>query len=574
MKRKIGKEKQNTSLSVSSAMTIFVFGIVLTSVLAGLIVFILVYRKSMFENAMIASDQATSQVSNIVGNYTDDMYEALQVIEEYYGKPAGERTEELNTLVEVRPDVVAVTSYDESGKRKGIWSGKNRKKDTVLENLSFDGEIPEGDEIRISRPHVESLLVNYYPWVVSVMKNMKDSQGNGETVVMDIRFSQIANYVDDVGIGSHGYCFIMGKDGTIIYHPQQQLIFAGLKEEDTSHLASLEDGSYQEKGILYTIKTREDSEWRIVGVNFTSEMVTDRVISVVTMLCMLLFLVLAAVFIGSIVLSGMISKPIEELAEAMGDFEKKAEDFSYQPVKGSREIEALSDSFGHMVVQIQELMNRVRNEEISLRKTELRALQAQINPHFLYNTLDSIGWMCEEGNNKDAVEMVNALARLFRISISKGHELITIEKELEHARSYLQIQNYRYKNQFRYSFDIEESCLGYYCNKITLQPIIENAIYHGLNRMVDEGEIRIGVHEIENVVIFTVEDNGVGMTEEQCRSILHREPGDNTGIGIKNVNDRIQIYFGEPYGITIESEPDVGTKVTITMPRVMEGNNV
>lgn len=164
--------------------------------------------------------------------------------------------------------------------------------------------------------------------------------------------------------------------------------------------------------------------------------------------------------------------------------------------------------------------------------------------------------------------MVNALARLFRISISKGHELIPIEKELEHARSYLKIQNYRYKNQFTYSFEVDENCLSYYCNKITLQPLIENAIYHGINRMIDEGEIIVRIYERGSEVIFEVEDNGVGMTEEQCSQILHHEPG--AGIGIKNVNDRIRIYFGEQYGLSIESELDEGTKIIINMPKVRE----
>ena len=216
------------------------------------------------------------------------------------------------------------------------------------------------------------------------------------------------------------------------------------------------------------------------------------------------------------------------------------------------------------------LMEEVRQEEISLRKTELKALQAQINPHFLYNTLDAIAWMCEAGRNEDAVEMVNALARLFRISISRGHELIPIEKELQHAQSYLHIQNFRYKNQFRYQFDVDEACLSYYCNKITLQPIIENAIYHGMDRMVDEGMIRISIHQSEDKIIFTVEDNGVGMEPEQIEVIFRRKPDGKSGIGIKNVNDRLKIWFGDAYGITIESVPDEGTKVTVRMPKVRE----
>ena len=149
-------------------------------------------------------------------------------------------------------------------------------------------------------------------------------------------------------------------------------------------------------------------------------------------------------------LSRLLSRPLQQLETAMEQFEQDADHFAFQAVRGTREVQNLSDSFGHMVGRIQQLMTTVREEEIVLRKTELKALQAQINPHFLYNTLDSIAWMCERGKNADAVQMVHALARLFRISISRGHELIPIEKELQHAEAYLQIQKYRYKNQFTY----------------------------------------------------------------------------------------------------------------------------
>ena len=217
-------------------------------------------------------------------------------------------------------------------------------------------------------------------------------------------------------------------------------------------------------------------------------------------------------------------------------------------------------------------MSTVREEEVNLRKTELKALQAQINPHFLYNTLDSIAWMCEQGRNADAVKMVHALARLFRISISKGHELIPISKEIEHAESYLQIQKYRYKNQFTYQFDVDPDCLDYYCNKITLQPIIENAINHGLDLLVDEGVILVQVRQDGEDIVFSVQDNGVGMSPEQIDSILRHGPKDRTGIGIKNVNDRLKIYFGKQYGLHITSELDVGTCVEIRMPKIQEGN--
>ena len=299
------------------------------------------------------------------------------------------------------------------------------------------------------------------------------------------------------------------------------------------------------------------------------EMITSKLDGMAKIIGFLLFSMLLATLLVGIFSSKLVSSPANKLMNAMQQFEKDAENFTFCQVNGTREIAALSDSFGHMVVQIQNLMEQVRREEVTLRKTELNALQAQINPHFLYNTLDSIAWMCEEGRTKEAITMVNALARLFRISISRGHELITIEKECQHAESYLKIQKYRYKNRFTYQFDVEEECLGYFCNKITLQPIIENAINHGLD-MCDEGRICIGVRRRGEDILMYVEDNGVGMEEDRCREILHREASDRTGIGIKNVNDRIRIYFGEKYGLHIESELDVGTRVEICIPCLQE----
>ena len=241
-----------------------------------------------------------------------------------------------------------------------------------------------------------------------------------------------------------------------------------------------------------------------------------------------------------------------------------------EPISSRNEIAILSDRYDRIVDRLNTLIAEYYEEQRKKKEAEIRALEFQINPHFLYNTLDSIAWMCEQGRNAEAVEMVNALARLFRISISRGHELIPIRSELQHAESYLQIQSHRYKNQFSYSFDVQEECLDYLCNKITLQPIIENAIYHGINGLVDEGEIRISCRADGDDILFTVEDNGTGMEPEQVQAILRKERSDHTGIGIKNVNDRLKIYFGPAYGITIDSVPDEGTRVYIRMPKVRE----
>ena len=399
-----------------------------------------------------------------------------------------------------------------------------------------------------------------------------DQGGEAAWVSLDLSFSSISSYINNVSIGQRGYCFLIDRDGNIIYHPQQQLLYAGLKSEDTEALSALRDGTYVDDTVIYCLTSVAGSDWRIVGVSYVDELVNRNVRDMIRLSGMLAVVVLAAALLTSWLLSRLLDRPLRGLASAMESFEADADHFTYRPVGGTREVRELSDSFGHMVLRIQQLMSTVREEEVNLRKTELKALQAQINPHFLYNTLDSIAWMCEQGRNADAVKMVHALARLFRISISKGHELIPISKEIEHAESYLQIQKYRYKNQFTYQFDVDPDCLDYYCNKITLQPIIENAINHGLDLLVDEGVILVQVRQDGEDIVFSVQDNGVGMSPEQIDSILRHGPKDRTGIGIKNVNDRLKIYFGKQYGLHITSELDVGTCVEIRMPKIQEGN--
>ena len=530
------------------------------------------YRSAMVQSAQTSSAQAVSQVSNTVGSYLSDMDQAMRLVEQSVSESGESRDRLLAAFLKFRPDVVAVTSYSADGELLDCWSPDREPKENILQNLSFDLDMARatGGSF-MTAPHVETIFEGYYPWVVTMTAPL---EGGGEAawVSLDLSFSGISSYIKNVSIGQRGYCFLMDDAGNIIYHPQQQLIYAGLKSEDTEALAALEDGAYADDTVIYSVASVGESGWRAVGVSYVDELVNRNVNDMIRLSLWLAAVVLAVAVLTSWLLSRLIGKPLRGLASAMESFESDADHFTYRPVGGTREVQELSDSFEHMVLRIQELMTTVREEEVNLRKTELKALQAQINPHFLYNTLDSIAWMCEQGRNADAVKMVHALARLFRISISRGHELIPIAKELEHAESYLQIQMYRYKNQFTYTFDVDQDCLGYYCNKITLQPIIENSINHGLDLMVEEGRIDVRVRFDGDDIVFSVQDNGVGMGPEQLEAIMQHGPTDRTGIGIKNVNDRLKIYFGRSYGLSITSEPDVGTCVEIRMPRIREGD--
>lgn len=550
-----------------------VVGTVAIILLCCILLFLDRYRSAMVQSARTSSSQAVSQVSNTVGSYLRDMGQAMELVEQSVSESGESRDWLLAAFLKYRPDVVAVTSYSAGGELLDCWSPGREPRENIFQNLSFDlGTARESEGAYMTAPHVETIFEGYYPWVVTMTAPL---EGGGEAawVSLDISFSSISSYLKNVSIGQRGYCFLMDREGNIVYHPQQQLLYAGLKSEDTEALAALEDGDYADDTVIYCLASVEGSDWRAVGVSYVDELVNRNVNDMIRLSCLLAVVVLGAALLTSWLLFRFLGRPLRGLASAMESFESDADHFAHKPVGGTREVQELSDSFEHMVLRIQELMTTVREEEINLRKTELKALQAQINPHFLYNTLDSIAWMCEQGRNADAVRMVHALARLFRISISRGHELIPIAKEIEHAESYLQIQMYRYKNQFTYDFDVDPDCLGYYCNKITLQPIIENSINHGLDLMVDEGRIDVLVRQDGDDIVFSVRDNGVGMSEEQIEAIMQHGPTDRTGIGIKNVNDRLKIYFGKSYGLHITSEPDIGTCVEIRMPKIKEGDH-
>ena len=272
-----GKDRK-IGLTSSGIMTILVVSMVFFSLLAGIVVFVTTYRASMIQNVKTSSDQAAVQVERIVDNYMDDISSSLKLIEGFFLEEDPVRDVNLNHMADIRSDVTAITSYDpETGELTGAWTGHKVFKKDALANLSFNKEeMPELGEIVISRPHVESLLLNEYPWVVSISTRIRQADGTEQIVVLDSRFSQIASYVDTVGVGSHGYCFIMDQDGTIIYHPQQQLIFAGLKEENTQNMTAHSDGSYEENSLIYTIRTRKGSSWRIVAVSFVDELIEGR----------------------------------------------------------------------------------------------------------------------------------------------------------------------------------------------------------------------------------------------------------------------------------------------------------
>jgi two-component system sensor histidine kinase YesM len=429
-------------------------------------------------------------------------------------------------------------------------------------------------DIVISSSHVQHVYKDEYKWVVSISKQMPNPQtGDASGVLLvDLNFNLINDLCNQIQLGQRGYVFILDQSGDLIYHPQQQLLYSGLKSEDIRALMQAQDSTFEtvasEENKIYTVRTTSFG-WKMIGVTYAGDLSGNKKEMQLTSVMWGGIALIIGLAI-SIWLSVTLTKPIKQLEVHMKQVEKGNFDIRVD-VEGANEISKLSRTFNLMISKIKELMNQTVLDQEIKRISELKALQAQIQPHFLYNTLDSIIWMAEMGKVDDVVTMTSALSKLLRSSISKGEELIPISVELAHIENYLTIQNIRYRNKFTYAIEVEADLLDDRILKIVLQPLVENAIYHGMKHLPESGHIRITGRKRDGVIELKVMDNGVGMSEEQLKALKLRtthQAQSGKGFGLHNVNHRIQLYFGEGYGLQFESELEEGTTITITIPEL------
>ncbi len=435
------------------------------------------------------------------------------------------------------------------------------------------------ENMHFSLPHIQNLFQDEafrYYWVISLSRAIEYTEHGVPmtgVLLVDMDYSGISRMLSQINMSGNGeYYYLCDQNGEIIYHTRQIQISKGIARENNLKAAKHKDGVYEEnfqgerrKLIVQTISY---TGWKLVGVIpysvFSHGMYPIRYFIIAFIFLMAMMFAVINYFV-----SVQISSSILKLNDSVMEYEagKKPEIY----IGGSQEIQHLGLSIQQSYEQIETLMKKIVLEQNERRKSELDALQSQINPHFLYNTLDSITWMIEGERNEEAVFMISELARLFRISLSKGRTVICVRDELQHASSYMNIQKVRYKNLFSVKFDVD-SALEHYCIvKLVLQPILENAINYGVRGMEDDGEITVSGRLLDGKVMLSVADNGVGMPEEEAALLLtdnSRVHKQGSGVGLVNVNNRIQILFGKEYGISVKSEPDEGTIVSICIPAV------
>ncbi len=575
-----------SKLRLNSIQSIMALSFTAVIILSNVIISFALYgmfSENAEERAAFSTQQIMNQVNINLEVYLKGMIEISDIIRSNFEGETIENNKSIISLLEVtsklRKDIVTVAVYKKDGHLLISYPNGNFEKSiSVLEQDWFKSSLQNPIGYIFQPPHVQRLFQGKRPWVVSLCRGSSFYGNDGKlqerVVMVDMNFSVIEQLCKNVSLGKTGYIYIIDNNGRIIYHPQQQLIYTGLKSENINDALKKNSGSffdkYQGKKRIMTVQNISYVGWKMVGISYVDEL-TENKRNFENYLILIIALGIVFEILASIYISQKVSQPIKRLERQMKQVENG--DFSISvDVKGEDEVKKLSKSFNIMVSKIKQLMEEIIREQEEKRRSEFKALQAQINPHFLYNTLDSIIWMNENQKYEGVTTMVAALAQFFRVSISKGREFIKISDEIEHARSYLIIQNVRYKDKFEFIIDAEQGILHYKTIKLILQPIIENAIYHGINKLQEKGEILIKVYSQGDSIVFSVSDNGYGIKPSVLKGILEKEPqsDSSSGVGLKNVNERIKLSYGDEYGISIHSELDVGTTVLVRIPIITD----
>ena len=574
--------------SIQSTIMVSFSVLMVIAVLIFLFIALNFTKNTIYENSINYTSQIIKQVNYDIDSYMDYMLNISSIIAansdvSYYlyntQQPEEELQEEkeriisqFKTIRNSRNDIYNIAVVADNG-RSILNEGEDQFTEyiDVREQSWYQAALSTKNLIAISSSHVQNAIQSSYKWVITLSRplvNYKTGE-NGGVFFIDLNYNAISSLCSNNNIGGSGYIFILDENGNIIYHPQQQLMYGGLKTENIDEImSSTKDHFQSEEGDkLYTISKSDMTGWTVVGAAYTSELLKNNKQAQMMYLLVAGVLLLGVIAISSII-SREITKPIRQLRDSMSMVEEGRFDKANVPVTASNEVGSLSKTFNVMTELIHTLMEQNVYEQKQKRKNELKALQAQINPHFLYNTLDSIIWMSEAGRNDEVVLMTSALARLFRQSISNDKEQVTVAEEIEYVRSYLTIQKMRYKDKLEYSIDVSPEINHVMIIKFALQPIVENAIYHGLKYKDTKGNLSIRGYVRGKKAYITIADDGVGMEEAALEHIFDetKKEHKSNGVGVPNVQKRLKLYYGQEYGISYISRKGVGTVATVTVP--------
>ncbi len=597
----MNRENRNIRLprgfkSIQSTIFAAISVLVLCAVIVATVISMRYTNSAIYENSVLYTKTIISQLNQNVDSYITYMdniasviaksQDAYQLLYQKIGEDAAAKEghikrlqEQFNTILKSRDDIRNIGLVQKDGVilLNSGYQAVNPDLDLSTQEW-YTSAVDNYNQYNLTSSHVQHVIKGQRPWVITLSREVHNFYGTGNSdgvVFIDLNYSAISELCDKNSIGDKGYVFILDQDGNIVYHPSQQQLYNELQTENIDIVMNADTdtvvtGTGDDEKI-YTFSRSETTGWTVVGCMNMAELLKDsREANQIYMLTAIVLVVIAMLL--SSFISKSITLPIQKLRNSMervqeGDF--KAADIV---IPAENEIGSLTTSFNVMTHKIEDLMAQNVHEQELKRKSELKALQSQINPHFLYNTLDSIIWMAEGKKNEDVVVMTASLARLLRQSISNEDETVSIIQEIQYVKSYLTIQKMRYKDKLEYEIDVDPSIYSVHIVKLVLQPIIENAIYHGLKYKDSKGMIWVKGHQDGRNAVIEIKDDGVGMDEETLAHIFekHKVNYHSNGVGVYNIQKRLSLYYGQEYGLRYESEKGKGTTVTVVIPMDQE----
>lgn len=462
-------------------------------------------------------------MSNLV-SHNQDVVDYFSHKEEIPVKDYEKRIEQLiQNILEADKTIKSIVIISKDGK---VFSNEKELNMSMSQDMMKEEwyvNAIHSDMPKLTSARMQSFSMDKDLWVISVSEEIVDQDGNNIGVaVLDIPYTSIETYLMDLNLGDGGYAFILNSQNRVVFHQDAAYFDSPILVESLIQIKADTSGEMTADNFLISQYAMNNTDWTLVGVCKVEgiKVVQRQIIETIA-------LGFFVIFVGVIFTSVLLRKLTEELS---------------------------------------------RKEE-SIHKYAMNSLYSQINPHFLYNTLDTIVWMAEFNQSEDVIKTTKSLAQFFRLSLSQGKKLITLQDEIEHVKQYLYIQKQRYQEKLEYNFDVDEQLLHYQVPKIILQPIVENCIYHGIQELEGTGLINIKVEQAkeENRIDITIKDNGVGFdSKDQLMDLPESNKTRLGGVGLKNVNERVQLYFGEDCGISVESKPNVGTTVVVRIKKIKD----
>lgn len=582
--------------SIQSTIFAAISVLVLCAVIVATLISVRYTNSAIYENSVIYTQTIIRQLNQNIDSYitymdniasviakSQDAYQLLyQQIGEDEATKEGHRKrllEQFNTILKSREDIrnIGIVQKDGVMLINSGYQAINPDLDLSTQEW-YTNAVDNYNQYCLTSSHVQHVIKGQRPWVITLSREIHNFYGTGNSdgvVFIDLNYNAIIDLCDQNSIGDKGYVFILDQDGNIVYHPSQQQLYNELQTENIDTVMNADSdivvtGEGDDEKI-YTLSHSETTGWTIVGCVNMAELLKDSREANNIYVMTAIVLVAIAMILSSFI-ARSITLPIQKLRDSMkkvqeGDF--KAADVV---IPSKNEIGSLTTSFNAMTHRIEELMEENVKEQEQKRKIELKALQSQINPHFLYNTLDSIIWMAEGKKYEDVVLMTASLARLLRQSISNEDETVLIGQEIQYVKSYLTIQKMRYKDKLEFEINVDPFINSVHIVKLVLQPIVENAIYHGLKYKESKGLLTVTGYQKNQNAVIEITDDGVGMDEETLNHIFekHKVNYRSNGVGVYNVQKRLCMYYGKEYGLHYESEPGHGTTVTVTIPMEQE----